>query len=244
MIAPDWRSCSVSHSAESSSGLVGNRPFGDRFAHLVGLERYKAACALLLLAPYVPLLFMGDEFAASTPFLFFTDHEAALGERIAAGRRVEFKHFYSGKEAEAPDPQADAAFAKSKLDLSERDKPPHDGVYRLFQELLRLRHDDPVLRRQDRSRMRAEAPMPRFVALMRWNENEERRLLLVNFGDGARFDAGDHAWLGEAGWQPLLSTAEERFAGPGVDLGKLAFPSGTAVDLPPTSAVLWAAEGT
>ncbi len=227
---------------------VGNRPFGERFAHLVDLERYKAACALLLLVPGTPLLFMGDEFAATTPFLFFTDHQAELAEQVAAGRRAEFRDFWSreGGADRLPDPQVEETFLRSKLDIGESDRPPHDGVYRLWRELLRLRREDPVLRQQDRSRLRAEAPTPALVAVARQDEDGRRLLLLANFGETVCFDVGEQAWLGEAAslaWRSLLSTAEERFAGPGGDAIAPALEPGVAVDLPPRCAVLWAAEG-
>ena len=227
--------------------VVGNRALGDRLAQLTDLELYKAAYALLLLSPCTPLIFMGDEFAATTPFHFFSDHEGELGDRLAAGRREEFKEFWAGHDLSVmPDPQSEATFAQSKLDLSEREKPRHDGVYCLFRELLRLRREDPVLREEDRSRVRTEAIGRDALAMERW-AGGARRLLLVNFGESVRFDTGEQAWLGEAAsvqWHPILSTAEARFAGPGAELEKLALRSGAAIELPPRCALLWAAEGT
>jgi len=95
--------------------------------------------------------------------------------------------------------------------------------------------------------MLAEAPADMLVAVERWSEEEtERRLLLVNFGDAQAFDVGAQAWLGEAAslsWEAILSTAEERFAGPGVDLERLRLEPGRPLELPERSATLWAAEG-
>ena len=225
---------------------VGNRPLGERLQHLVGLERYKATCALLLLAACTPLLFMGDEFAASTPFQFFTDHQGDLGEQVAAGRREEFKDLWSShgpQPHEIPNPQADETFIRSRLDLSERERPPHDGVYRLCQELLRLRREDPVLRVQDRQRMRAQAPTATLIAVERWDDDGHYRLLLVNLGDATRFDAGELAQEAARSWRPLLATAEQRFAGPGVDLAEIGMQPGAAIELPPRCAILWEATG-
>src|SRR5262249_26784144 len=72
---------------------VGNRALGERLNALVSPAAYRVASALLLLVPETPLLFMGQEFAASTPFLFFTDHESELGRRVTEGRRAEFAAF-------------------------------------------------------------------------------------------------------------------------------------------------------
>jgi maltooligosyltrehalose trehalohydrolase len=226
---------------------VGNRPFGKRLAHLTGLEKYKAASALLLLVPCTPLVFMGDEFAASSPFLFFTDHAGELGEKMLAGRIEEFREFWSrldGQWHEVSDPQAEETYLRSRVDLGERNRPPHDGVYRLFQELLRLRRDDPVLRLQQRWNLVAEGLGVAMIAVERWDDDGRRRLLLANLGEESYFAMGDQEWLGEAvalTWQPMLSTAEERFAGPGVTLEPLA--PGSNIVLPAGSATLWAAQG-
>ena len=225
---------------------VGNRPLGERLAHLIDRERYKAAYALLLLAPGTPLLFMGDEFAAGSPFRYFTDHQPELAERIHAGRREEFRAFWAahgGDETALPDPQAEESFLRSRLDLSERKRSPHSGIYRLFRELLRLRREAPAFREQDRSRIRAHAVSEHAIGLARLVEHG-RRLLLVNFGDAIDIDVGEQAWLGESAgrsWRPILTTVEERFAGPGADLQALALDPGRAVLLPAASATVWSA---
>ena len=227
---------------------IGNRPAGRRLGHVIDLEPLKAAVALLVLTPCTPMIFMGDEFAASTPFFYFTDHERELAEQVTAGRQEEFKDFWSSRDAgryAIPDSQAEDTFLQSKLDLGERGKPRHEGVYRLYRELLHLRRDDPVLRVQDRWRLLAQAPAPALVAVERWDQDERRRLLLVNFGHPLRFDVGEQAWLGDAAalrWRLLLSTAEERFAGPGADASALALRPGEALDLPPRCALLFAAD--
>jgi maltooligosyltrehalose trehalohydrolase len=229
---------------------IGNRPYGSRLGEFVEAESLMAAVALLLLVPCTPMIFMGSEFASSSPFLYFTDHHFDLGELVSSGRYRAFRDFWSAIDPErwpVPDPQSEEAFVRSRLDMSEREKPGHAQMYRLFRELLRLRREDAVLCRQDRRRMLAEAPADMLVAVERWSEEEtERRLLLVNFGDAQAFDVGAQEWMGEAAslsWRAMLSTAEERFAGPGVDLGGLRLDPGRPVELPERSATLWAAEG-
>jgi maltooligosyltrehalose trehalohydrolase len=102
---------------------VGNRAFGDRLHHTVDAAAFRAATVLLLCAPQTPLLFMGQEWGASSPFLYFTDHRADLGKLVTRGRRREFKAFsaFAGAEAREgiPDPQAAATFAASRLDWKE-----------------------------------------------------------------------------------------------------------------------------
>ncbi|HWP99846.1 MAG TPA: DUF3459 domain-containing protein, partial [Vicinamibacterales bacterium] len=122
---------------------VGNRAFGDRLHHAVDPAAYRAASALLLLAPETPLLFMGQEWAATTPFLYFTDHGPELGARVADGRRKEFARFAAFQDeaarARIPDPQAESTFLASRLRWEEIERPPHRGVLELYRRLLALR---------------------------------------------------------------------------------------------------------
>jgi len=117
---------------------VGNRPMGDRLTETTDLASYRAASALLLFAPELPLLFMGQEWAATTPFQFFTDHNDELGPSVSAGRKDEFKDF-PGFEGEVPDPQDPATFEASKLDWAEREHPSHAHILALYRALLALR---------------------------------------------------------------------------------------------------------
>ncbi|MEX2160140.1 MAG: malto-oligosyltrehalose trehalohydrolase [Dehalococcoidia bacterium] len=226
---------------------IGNRPYGKRLGEFIDQELLLASVALLLLTPCTPMIFMGSEWGSSSPFLYFTDHNPELGELVRSGRNKEFKDFWSAIDPARfpmPDPQAEETFLRSKLDLEERDRPGHAEVYQLYGELLHLRRDDPVLRMHDRWRMLTAAPSASIVAVERWNEAEERRLLLVNFGDAAAFDAGTQGWLGESAarsWRVVVSTAEARFGGLAIDPARLALMPGRAVELPERSATLWAA---
>jgi maltooligosyltrehalose trehalohydrolase len=165
---------------------VGNRPFGDRLSAQVDLERYKAASTLLLFLPYTPMLFMGQEFAASSPFQYFTDHHAELGRLVTEGRRKEFGAFSAfsdaARRAAIPDPQAAVTFERSKLRLIEALGGPGGEVQRLYANLLRLRREDPVLTVQDRRATEARAVSHDVLSVRRWRDASER-VLVVNFGD-------------------------------------------------------------
>lgn len=117
---------------------IGNRPLGNRLSDDVDPATYRALSALLLFLPQTPMLFMGQEWTASTPFLFFTDHEEELGRAVTQGRRNEFKGF-GGFGGDVPDPQAEDTFLDSKLDWEERLRPPHSDVHRLYRDLLKFR---------------------------------------------------------------------------------------------------------
>ena len=123
---------------------VGNRALGERIGMLAPGAAMGAAVACLLLAPHIPLLFMGEEFGASAPFLFFCDFGAELADAVREGRRAEFGRFekFSDPVARAtiPDPNAAATFTASKLDWSEVGEPGHKEWHELYRHLLQLRH--------------------------------------------------------------------------------------------------------
>ena len=123
--------------------MIGNRAFGGRIDSFADARFLVAAYACLLLTPLVPMLFMGEEFAASTPFLYFCDFGPELAAAVAAGRRREFQRFaaFTGEAAIAriPDPNAAATFEASKLDWAERTQSPHTERLTLVRELLALR---------------------------------------------------------------------------------------------------------
>jgi maltooligosyltrehalose trehalohydrolase len=131
---------------------VGNRADGARLNHQIDPAVYRALTAVLLLAPETPLLFMGQEWAATSPFLFFTDHHDELGRQVTEGRREEFGSFAAFRDpaqrARIPDPQAEDTFSRSRLVWSEVERQPHAGVRRLYQRLLALRRGLPEPRRE------------------------------------------------------------------------------------------------
>ena len=126
---------------------VGNRGAGDRLHHAVDPATYRAISAALLLAPESPLLFMGQEWAASTPWHYFTDHAADLGDAIRTGRAREFQLYDDfrdpAKLATIPDPQAESTFRRGVLDWTERTAPPHAATRNLYRSLLKYRRTDP-----------------------------------------------------------------------------------------------------
>jgi maltooligosyltrehalose trehalohydrolase len=118
---------------------VGNRAQGERLSHEVSVGRAKIAAALVLTAPFVPMLFQGEEFGASAPFLYFTDYDdPELGRAISEGRKKEFVAFGWSPDS-IPDPQAEETFARSKLQWSEITQEPHASLLHWYKDLIRLR---------------------------------------------------------------------------------------------------------
>ena len=117
---------------------VGNRALGERLTKLVDLESLKLAAGVTLLSPFVPLLFMGEEYGETHPFLYFTSHEdAVLIDAVRKGRREEFASF--GWKGDVPDPQDESTFMRSKLDYTARDSEPHRKLWLLYQSLISIR---------------------------------------------------------------------------------------------------------
>jgi maltooligosyltrehalose trehalohydrolase len=161
---------------------VGNRAQGERSGQLLSPPILKAAAALVLLSPFVPLLFAGEEWGARTPFQYFTDHaDPELGRAVSEGRRKEFAAF-GWRPEDVPDPQDPRTFERSKLDWGEVAKEPHRALLEWHRELIRLRKATPLLARRDRR------PTPvRFDEDARWLAFERGPLWVVcNFAEESR----------------------------------------------------------
>ena len=131
---------------------IGNRAVGDRIGHALSLSKLEIAAALVLTSPFVPLLFQGEEWAASSPFQYFTDHrDADLADAVSRGRRREFSSF-GWQPEDVPDPQAPETFRCSKLDWEEQQRNGHRELLQWYRQLIRLRAQCPDLRHPDPSR--------------------------------------------------------------------------------------------
>jgi maltooligosyltrehalose trehalohydrolase len=160
---------------------VGNRPFGERLASLVGPDLDAVASVLLACSPFLPLLFQGQEWGETRPFLFFTDHGPELAEAVRRGRRAEFAAF--DWAAEVPDPNDPATFERSRLDWGRAGGP----TLELWRALLALRREVPALGncRRDLTSARVD-PGRRLVVVERGDPGGSRALAVANLGQGAQ----------------------------------------------------------
>lgn len=223
---------------------IANQLWGDRVHHKVGPSVYRAVTALLLLAPETPLLFMGQEFAASSPFLFFADFPPGqLARDIHQGRKqflAQFPSFASHAAQDAiGDPCSPSMFERSKLDWAERDR--HAGTVSLHRDLLRLRREDPVIAQQRRDRLDGAVIGPSAFVLRYAGQHGDDRLLLVNLGPDLDFRPAPEPLLappsGRA-WLFRWSSDAPIYGGPGV-IEPL---SETGWKIPGGAAVLYATE--
>jgi maltooligosyltrehalose trehalohydrolase len=191
---------------------VGNRAQGDRIGHLAPLARVRVAAALALLSPFVPLLFQGEEWSASTAFCYFTDHQdPELGHAVSVGRRSEFSTFGWLPE-EVPDPQDPETFERSRLNWDEAQSGQHGAMLDWYRALLRLRRSYPDLRREAQQVRFDEAAgwlvLERAGSLVAANLGEtQQRLPLpceatLLLGSGAGVRVSDHEL-----WLPVDSVA-------------------------------------
>jgi maltooligosyltrehalose trehalohydrolase len=163
---------------------IGNRALGERLSVLAPPERVQAFQAILLLSPHVPLLFMGEEWGAKTPFQFFCDFHGELADAVRAGRRREFAAFFANPAAEVPDPLALSTFKNSKLDWSELEREPHARWLAHTKRLLRLRAEEltPRLARGETTLAGADLTGTHGL-LVSWCLGDGSRLtLLANIG--------------------------------------------------------------
>ncbi|MEJ2723104.1 MAG: malto-oligosyltrehalose trehalohydrolase [Deltaproteobacteria bacterium] len=160
---------------------VGNRMLGERLSRLVSLEGLKLAAACVILSPFIPLLFMGEEYGETAPFPYFISHsDPNLVEAVRQGRKEEFAAF-GWKEA-PPDPQEEATFLQAKLDRTLRGKGDHRVLYLFFKELIRHRKDIPPLARLSKDHMSVSIfAKGRALLIRRWSEPEEAALVF-HFG--------------------------------------------------------------
>ncbi|MDQ3280607.1 MAG: malto-oligosyltrehalose trehalohydrolase [Acidobacteriota bacterium] len=200
---------------------VGNRMMGDRIAGLVSFDEVRLAAAATILSPFVPMLFMGEEYGEKAPFQYFTSHsDPALIEAVRNGRKEEFNDF--AWQGEAPDPDDEETFRRSKINWDLREKGEHESIWRFYKQLLALRRDTPALRNLDLSAVHAVADDSKQVLLVRRGTGAEQVLLGFNFSDTAQ-----QVRALEGSWQTLFDTGAKI--------------EGGEITLPPHAFAIWSA---
>jgi maltooligosyltrehalose trehalohydrolase len=201
----------------SNHDQVGNRAFGERLNHLVSPAGYRTASALLLTGPYTPMFFMGQEWAAASPFLYFTNHHDELGKGVTEGRRKEFAEFSDfrdpAKRALIPDPQALATFIRSKLDWTEPERPPHAETLRLYRDFLQFRQANLTDRR--RGRWQVELVSRRAIAIRYRRKNGDILIVAQLLANDEILKLENDLLRPNEGrnWELVISTNERIYGG-------------------------------
>ena len=153
---------------------IGNRAIGDRIEHIIGMPRSKVAAAIVLLAPFIPMLFQGEEYAADTPFQYFADHDdPEMARAVSDGRKKDFAAFGWNPD-EVPDPEKRETFDRSKLNWKEITEGKHAEMLDWTKKLIHLRRQSPSLNDGDLSHIRIE-----FDEEKRWLEMTRTDVRLV-----------------------------------------------------------------
>ena len=199
---------------------IANSLVGHRIHTVTSPGRLRALTALLLLGPNTPMLFQGQEFAATTPFLYFADHNPALAKAVAEGRVEFLKQFPSIASGDAatllPKPELEETFLRCKLDFGDREK--HAEVLRLHRDLIRLRRDTPLLGKARRGTYDGAVLGAAAFALRFFGTAQDDRLLIVNLGPHLHLDPAPEPLLAPAlgcAWDVLWTSEDPQYGGGG-----------------------------
>jgi maltooligosyltrehalose trehalohydrolase len=193
---------------------VGNRMFGERLSQFVSFDALKVAAGVVLLSPFIPLLFMGEEYGEPAPFLYFVSHsDPELVEAVRRGRAEEFAAF--AWKGEPPDPQDEATFLQAKLNHKLRHERKHKVLLEFYKELIRLRNTLPSLRLLSKDQMEVTGyEREKVMCVRRWNGDNEA-LTIFHFGE-SELSATLQVPAGH--WRRTLDSSEERWQGSGSSL--------------------------
>jgi maltooligosyltrehalose trehalohydrolase len=188
---------------------VGNRMLGERTSQLVSFEMQKLLAGAVFVSPYLPMLFMGEEWGEPNPFLYFVSHtDPELAEAVRQGRKEEFAAFHA--EGEAPDPMAQETFENSKLQWELISREPHSKLFNYYKALISLRKTQPTLYNLNRDQLDVQYNEGQnTLILSRWHD-EQKLICLMNFSGSSQtfllpsssnqwdkiFDSADPVWNG------------------------------------------------
>ena len=184
---------------------------GERLSQFVSFEALKLAAGLVLLSPFVPLIFMGEEYGETAPFPYFVSHsEPELVEAVRRGRQQEFAAFHW--QGDLPDPQDEATFLSAKLNHNLNKEGHHRVLLDLYKELIRLRRGTPALSHLSKETMKVrDFADGKLLSLRRWSENSEVSVIF-NFN---KEDTTAEVPFPTGYWQKRLDSSEERWQGKG-----------------------------
>ena len=190
---------------------IGNRVLGERLSVLVSFESLKLAAGAVILSPYVPLLFMGEEYGEDAPFLYFVSHsDPALIEAVREGRKREFEDF-KWKD-EPPDPQDTETFLKSKVNWEKRKQVHHKVLLSFYKQLIRLRKTIPALSNLDKRNLFVESIEGKGIMfIIRWKDS--RQIMIV-----FNFNYADVKCIpptSDGIWNKTIDSSEQMWHGPG-----------------------------
>jgi maltooligosyltrehalose trehalohydrolase len=194
---------------------IGNRMMGDRLTETLSFEQQKLAAGLVILSPYIPLLFMGEEYGETAPFLYFTSHgDQSLVEAVRKGRKEEFATF--AWKGEVPDPQSEATFLKSKLNPNLKNNDSHSILLKFYTELIQLRKSTPALHATSRTSLKVGVVKGSQMIWTHRSIKTHDVFCLFNF-EHQRENL--QISLPKGSWTRTIDSADATWKGPGSQLG-------------------------
>lgn len=189
---------------------VGNRVMGERLSVLVDFDRLKLAAAAIFVSPYIPMLFMGEEYGEDNPFFYFANHsEKSLMKAVREGRKKEFEGF-KDSNAEPPDAFSETTFNRCKLEWNKRKENHHRILLEWHRELIRLRQSNPILQNAIKNDIRASAAFESSLVILRQRpDGKEFLLILFNFSDEPASFV--YPLPATGGWSKLLDSREAKW---------------------------------
>jgi len=195
---------------------VGNRMLGERLSKLLSFEALKLAAGAVLLSPYIPLLFMGEEYGEESPFLYFVSHsDPDLIASVREGRKKEFRAFQW--QGEPPDPQSPVIFFQSKLKWKKRTKEKHKVLLEFYRRLIQLRREIPALANLDKNSLEVSGMEEEKLVLLRRWYNKSQIFCIINFN---KKDMAFRISLPKGRWKKIFDSSEEIWNGPGSSVPK------------------------
>ncbi len=224
---------------------VGNRMLGERLASLASFAGLKLVAATTILSPYVPLLFMGEEYGEESPFLYFIDHgDQTLVQAVRKGRKEEFAQFQWYQDP--PDPQDINTFVRSKINWGERKKDHHAVLLDFYRELIKLRKQYPLLQCPARKKIKVwDSEENKILVQQRIDMDKGHRFLLFsNFrcqDNEVKLKQFDLS-LCSAKWELLIDSNQQKWLGDNTFISNI-FPEGKSITMKPYQFVLYKAKG-
>jgi maltooligosyltrehalose trehalohydrolase len=218
---------------------IGNRREGDRLSAVVGFEQLTLAAAAVMFSPNIPMIFMGEEYGETAPFMFFIDHsDMQVIDAVRRGRPREWPEFFKIPGREPPNPYDEDTFLACKLNHALKGSGRNRALREFYRELIRMRRECPALREPSFGHTNVAVDGGAIV-LRRWHGDAQAAIFL-NF---AQHELSLTPTLDGAGWRRTLDSSSSRWGGPSEDTNSKQHRGGAPVNLPPHAAIVLESSG-
>jgi maltooligosyltrehalose trehalohydrolase len=214
---------------------VGNRMLGERTSQLVSFEMQKLLAAAVIVSPYLPMLFMGEEWSEPNPFLYFVSHtDPELAEAVRKGRSEEFAAFHT--IGEAPDPVSEQTFIQSRLNWNLLYSDHHKTMFNYYRSLINLRKTHPVLKNADRRNLSVQTDISKNTILLYRGHGQDQLLILMNFSNEPQLIV-PATTITE--WYKVFDSADLKWNGPAISAEETTIQPGSSIIIQPEAVLIY-----